>query len=84
MHTTVKVAISLPKTQFQLVEKRRHLLRVSRSAMVREALSQWLQHFEEQQAVQQYIEGYRRHPQSPQEIRAMERASAEALQHEAW
>ena len=42
MHTTVKVAVSLPKTQFQLAEKQRRLLHVSRSAMVREALSQWL------------------------------------------
>ena len=84
MQTTVKVAVSLPKAQFQSIEKQRRSLHVSRSAMVREALSQWLKRFEEQEAMRQYVEGYRRHPQSPQEIRAMERTSAEALQHEAW
>lgn len=84
MHTTVKVAISLPKAQFQIAEKRRRLLHVSRSAMVREALDQWLKSFAEAEAVRQYVEGYRRHPQSPQEIRVMEWASAEALQHETW
>lgn len=84
MHTTVKVAVSLPKEQFQLAERQRRLLRVSRSAMVREALSQWLDALKEQEAIQQYVEGYRRHPQSPQEIRVMEQAAAEALAHETW
>lgn len=84
MHTTVKVAVSLPKAQFRVAEKRRRLLHVSRSAMVREALHQWLKAAEEQEASRQYLEGYRRHPQSPQEIDVMERAAAEALKHEAW
>ena len=84
MQTTVKVAISLPKEQFRLAEKQRRLLRVSRSAMVRQALSRWLDAFKEQEAIRQYVEGYRRHPQSPHEIRAMEQASAEALTHETW
>lgn len=84
MQTTVKVAVSLPKAQFQLAEKQRRVLHVSRSAMVRDALANWLKSFEEQQDVQRYIEGYRKHPQSPGEIRAMAHASAKALQHEAW
>ena len=84
MHTTVKVAVSLPKTQFQLAERQRRLLRVSRSAMVREAIGQWLKAFEEQKAIRQYIDGYRRHPQSLREIRIMERATTETLTHEAW
>ncbi|MDP3722776.1 MAG: ribbon-helix-helix protein, CopG family [Candidatus Omnitrophota bacterium] len=84
MQTTVKVAVSLPREQFRLAEKRRRALRVSRSAMVREAIHQWLKSFEEERAIRQYIDGYRRHPQSPQEVDAMERAAAEALRHEAW
>ena len=84
MHTTVKVAVSLPKAQFQIAEKRRRLLHVSRSAMVREALQQWLKNLEEQEAVRQYIEGYRQRPESREEIKAMQHAAVEALTHEAW
>lgn len=84
MHTTVKVAVSLPKEQFRLAERRRRLLHVSRSAMVREALQQWLKKLEEQEAVRRYVEGYQRQPQSHQDARAMQHASIEALAHEAW
>ena len=84
MQMTVKVAVSLPKTQFQLAEKQRRLLRVSRSAMVREALQQWLKKLEEHEAVRRYVEGYQRQPQSRQDARAMQQASMEALAHETW
>ena len=84
MHTTVKVAVSLPKEQFRLAERRRRLLHVSRSAMVREALQQWLKKLEEHEAVRRYVEGYQRQPQSRQDARAMQQTSMEALAHEAW
>jgi Arc/MetJ-type ribon-helix-helix transcriptional regulator len=84
MQTTVKVAVSLPKEQFRLMERQRRLLKVSRSAAVRQAIHRWLQSLEEQAAIQQYIEGYRRHPESSEEIKAIEQASVEALQHETW
>ena len=88
MQTTVKVAISLPKDQFRLAEKQRHLLHVSRSAMVRNALSQWLKAIEEDKAVRRYLEGYQRHPESTRGWRAIERMQVEAiakeLGHETW
>ena len=84
MRTTVKIAVSLPKDQYRFVERQRRLMKVSRSAVIQHALRQWLKSSEEQRAIQQYIDGYRRHPESPQEIRAIEQASMEALKHEAW
>ena len=84
MQTTIKMAISLPKTQFRLVERRRRRLHLSRSAIVQEALAQWFRSFEEQEAVREYVAGYQRHPESPAELRAMQRAAVEALKHETW
>ena len=88
MQTTVKVAVSLPKAQYKVAEKRRRILHVSRSAMVREALQQWLRNLEEQEAVRQYIEGYQRHPESTKGWKAIERVQVEAiakeLGHETW
>jgi hypothetical protein len=88
MHTTVKVAVSLPKEQFRLAEKQRRALHVSRSAMVQEALAQWLKTLEEEEAVRRYIEGYQRHPESTKGWKAIERmqtkAIAKELGHETW
>lgn len=88
MHTTVKVAVSLPKEQFRLAEKLRRLLHVSRSAMVQEALTQWLKTLEEKEAVRRYVEGYQRHSESTKGWKAIERmqvgAIAKELGHEAW
>ena len=88
MQTTVKVAVSLPKEQFRLAERRRRRLHVSRSAMVREALSQWLKSLEEQEAIRRYVEGYQRRPESLKGWRAVETMQAEAaakvIGHEAW
>ena len=85
---TVKVAVSLPRDQFQLVEKRRRMLRVSRSSAVREALSQWLRVSRGDEAIRRYVEGYQRTPESVADWDAMEREQAEAvaqeLGHEAW
>ena len=85
---TVKMAVSLPKEQFRLIEHQRHKLKLSRSAAVREALRQWLKVFEEQEAIRQYIEGYQRHPEKAEGWEAIERVQAEAiveeLGHETW
>ncbi len=88
MQTTVKVAVSLPKTQFQSLEKQRRIRHLSRSAMVREVLDQWLKHVNEEEAVRRYIAGYQRHPESAKGWRAIERVQVEAmakeLGHETW
>ncbi len=88
MQSTVKVAVSLPKAEFRLVEQQRRRLKVSRSAVVREALSRWLESFQQQQAIQQYVDGYRRIPEDTRVGAGIEELQADALardqQHEAW
>ncbi len=88
METTVKVAISLPKEEFRLVERRRRQLKLSRSAAVARAITEWLHASQEDQQVCQYVEGYRRHPESTKGWKALERVQAEGiakeLGHETW
>lgn len=76
---TVKTAISLPKEEYQLLEKIRREMGISRSALFEKAVSFWLRELQEQKKVKRYIEGYRKHPESVAEIKAMEKASAEAF-----
>lgn len=88
MQTTVKVAVSLPKEAFRLVERRRRHLKLSRSAAVARAIAEWLHASEDDQRVRRYVEGYHRHPESTTGWKAVEHTQAEAivkeLGHETW
>ncbi len=88
METTVKVAVSLPKEEFRLVERRRRQLKLTRSAVVARAIAEWLHASEEDRRIRQYVEGYRRHPESTKGWERLERVQAEGvakeLGHETW
>ena len=68
----VKVAISLPKEDFKLLEAIRKRIGISRSALIDRAIRSWLAKQEEKEMVRQYIEGYKRHPETPEEIKELE------------
>ncbi len=74
-----KVAISLPTDLYRAVEKTRKKNRRSRSAVVQDALRRWLREQQQAQADQEYVEAYRRMPETPQEI-----AEAEAMAKDSW
>ena len=63
-----KVAISVPTDLFDAVERARRSARKTRSAVVQEALRQWLRHQAELSLVRDYEAGYRRHPERADEI----------------
>lgn len=82
MHRSSKIAISLPKEDFDKIEKLRKKLGFGRSAVIDKAIRFWLSHFEQEELVKQYEEGYRKKPESIQEIKAMEEATADAFEEE--
>lgn len=63
-----KVAVSVPTDLFEAVERARRESGKSRSAVVQEALRQWLRHAAELGLVREYEAGYRRHPERKDEI----------------
>lgn len=81
---TVKVAVSLPEDLFKRLEKVRRRQDVSRSAAFREALEAWLRDLQEREDVRRYIEGYRRMPETREEMKAFEKLALTALSHEEW
>ena len=85
VHGTAKVAISMPREVFQLVEQARRELKMPRSAAIVEAIRAWLKHREEKAMIRQYVEGYRRHPErlSPAEAKARMKMVAEVFRKEA-
>lgn len=81
---TVKVAISLPLKEYRQVEKVRKRLRISRSAVISEALKRWIAASHEQEKIRAYVEGYRRSPETVLEQRPFESLAGEILAAEEW
>ncbi len=79
-----KVAISLPKDLYRAVEKTRKKNRKTRSAAVQEALRQWLKRQHEAELDRQYEEGYRRMPETPEEIAEAGAMAREMFATEEW
>ena len=81
---TAKVAISMPRETFRSVERARRNLKLGRSEAVVAALRNWLREQEEAEMVRQYVEGYRRHPESRQDSRVWSRLAGAAFHQDPW
>jgi len=57
---------------------------ISRSALIREAVTQQMRAANEEELVRQYVEGYRRFPQTEEEMRWAEHNAIEAIREEPW
>ncbi len=81
---SLKVAISIPKDLYREVERTRKKSRRSRSAVVQEALRRWLKAQKEASDAQQYVQAYRRMPETPQEILEAEAMAGNMFAAEEW
>jgi len=84
MLKTSKIAISLPKEDFQKIEHIRKSLGLQRSTIIDKAIKFWLKSIEKEEMIRKYEEGYRKNPESIEEIKAQELASAQAFSEEEW
>jgi len=81
---TVKVAVSLPVKEFRQVEGARKQLRLSRSAVISEALKHWIASSQKQEKIQAYVEGYRRTPETAQDQKLFKSLAGKVLATEEW
>ena len=65
-----KIAVSLPDELYRALEGARRRSGKSRSAAVQEAVREWLLRDARGQLVREYEEGYRRQPESGEEVEA--------------
>ena len=82
MIKSTKIAISLPTEDLNRIEKIRKESGFQRSLLIYTAIRFWLDNRDKQAMVEQYEEGYRRKPESVDEIKAMEELSADAFKEE--
>jgi metal-responsive CopG/Arc/MetJ family transcriptional regulator len=73
--SAAKIAVSVPADLFRALESARRRSGRSRSALVQEALRDWLRRQARGELVREYEAGYRSHPEAADEI---ERALATA------
>jgi metal-responsive CopG/Arc/MetJ family transcriptional regulator len=70
MPASLKIAVSVPADLHRAVEAARKRQKRSRSAIVQEALRNWLRQQAHADLVREYEAGYRRKPEGPREIEA--------------
>lgn len=79
-----KVAVSLPRALFREIEKTRKKTGLSRSAIVRMALEESMARRRLAAITEQYVEAYRKFPETPAEVAAVTSTAAGAFEQEPW
>lgn len=77
-----KIAISLPVEDLAKIEKIRKRLGLQRSAVIHQAIRFWFKNLQDQEMVKRYEEGYKRLPESTEEMEAFQKMAAEVFKEE--
>ncbi len=80
----MKIAISLPREEFLLIEKLKTKLKKSRSQLIQEAIEYWLEGRQRQGLIEKYEKGYRAKPEKLSHIAALEKAQLSSFSEEGW
>lgn len=78
MPRTMKVALSLPSTLLDSVEKERRERGESRSEFFRQAIQAFLNDLQRRKAVECYVKGYLEYPEQAEEVDVIRAASRSA------
>lgn len=79
---TVKIAISLPREDFKLINAMSKKLGISRSAFIDKTIHYWVNKRKEQYMVREYVKGYNLKPEKLSHIAELEKVESEALNPE--
>jgi metal-responsive CopG/Arc/MetJ family transcriptional regulator len=84
MSHAMKVAISLPSTILESVEKERRKRGESRSEFFRQAVQAFLNDLQRRKDVERYVKGYLEQPEQAAEVEGIRSLSYAALAEEPW
>lgn len=79
-----KLSITLPGEVVDSVEELRRESKETRSAVILRVLRAFFRRRVEEARIREYVQGYRRHPESVAEVKAAEARAAESLGQEDW
>ena len=83
MSKAVKIAI-MPQELLAAADRKRQDRGETRSEFFRHAVEALLRREQEQEAVQRYIQGYRAHPETDEEVAAIHQASRAVFEQAPW
>ncbi len=84
MGKSAKIAISLPTELLRAADRECEARGQSRSEFFRGAVERLIAEEREREAVERYIESYRKYPETEEEVAAAYAMSSEALAKESW
>ena len=84
MPKTIKIAISLPDNLLVGIERERIASGQTRSEFFRRAAEAFLRQKRERKAIERYVRGYLRHPETEEEIVFAEANAQQALAENPW
>lgn len=84
MPKSYKIAISLPKDLLTEIERQCAARGESRSQFLRMAVEEFLRRERQKEMEEQYIQGYLKYPETPEEVEGIYKASLAALAQEPW
>lgn len=84
MPKTARLTITLPRELIEAVDQERKARGEIRSQFLRRAIQALRQKERELPAVEQYVEGYRKLPESPEETELADRTGTAVLSGEPW
>jgi len=84
MGQTRKLSITLPGEVVDDVERLKRESKETRSAVILRVLRAFFRRRGEETRIREYVEGYRKHPESAAEIKVAEAAATELLAQEPW
>ncbi len=79
-----KIAISLPEKTLKQIERVRRRSGESRSAFMRRAVQGLIREDQEQDAISRYVKGYRRKPETSEEVFSAESTVPTAFEDAPW
>jgi metal-responsive CopG/Arc/MetJ family transcriptional regulator len=84
MSSSKKLAISLPKELVSRMEKLRKQTGETRSAFIRRAIQLVFKKLDKEARLKEYIDGYRKKPESAEEVAAAQASATQLLAQEPW
>jgi metal-responsive CopG/Arc/MetJ family transcriptional regulator len=84
MIKSTKIAISLPFDMLSVVERERKESGETRSEFFRHAIVELLKKRREQESIENYVEAYKRDPETREEIETARRSAGNILAKEPW
>ncbi|MCK4244717.1 MAG: hypothetical protein KAX20_03735 [Candidatus Omnitrophica bacterium] len=80
----ILTAVTIPKKDYFILEEISKKRKINRSALISSIIHRWLNSLEKERLIRQYEKGYRKHPEDPIHITALEKAEFKALSREGW